>query len=110
MEVVEKKKPLSTLEKRLDESDEVAMMPPVAFVERSALATFEIARLVVVAPPPVREVKLARPVFDTEKRVVVAEAVEDAIEKSVVLVSVAFWCTENLAYGEVVPIPTSPLR
>jgi hypothetical protein len=48
-DVVEKKKPLSMFVRYDDESDVVAITLPCAFVERSAFAMFETARLVVVA-------------------------------------------------------------
>ena len=48
------------------------------------------------------------PVFNTEKSVLVADAVEEPIAKSVVLVSPLFACTESFANGEVEPIPTFP--
>jgi hypothetical protein len=41
--------------------------------------------------------------------VVVAAAVEDAIANKVSFVSPLFACIENLAHGEVVPIPILPL-
>ena len=45
----------------------------------------------------------------TEKSVVVAEAVELAMAKSMVLVSPLLAEMESLAYGEVVPSPRLPL-
>ena len=48
------------------------------------------------------------PVFATEKSVVVAEAVEEPIAKSVVAVSPLFVCMENFAYGDEVPMPRAP--
>ena len=48
------------------------------------------------------------PLLNTVKSVVVALAVDDAIEKSVVLVSPLLAWTESFAYGEVVPMPTFP--
>ena len=48
---------------------------------------------------------VVEPVLETEKSVVVAEAVDEPMEKSVVLVSPSFAWTANLASGLVVPIP-----
>lgn len=50
---------------------------------------------------------VVRPVFETEKSVVVADAVEDAIAKSILpcKVSVANACTESFAHGVDVPTP-----
>ncbi len=46
------------------------------------------------------------PVFEMEKRVVVPEAVEDAIRKSVVAVSVEEAWMVSFAEGDELPIPT----
>lgn len=48
------------------------------------------------------------PVFETENSVVVAEAVEEPIAKSVVLVEPSLPCTESCAYGDVEAIPMFP--
>ena len=48
------------------------------------------------------------PVFETESKVVVAEAVDEPIAKSVVAVSPLFECIESFAYGDEVPIPRAP--
>src|SRR3989344_2344595 len=50
------------------------------------------------------------PVLVTENRVEVAEAVEEATAKRVVLVSPLLACTESLAKGVVVPMPTLPVE
>ena len=51
-----------------------------------------------------------RPVFDTEKSVEVADAVDEPMAKSTSLVSPLLVCTESLANGEVVPTPTAPVE
>jgi hypothetical protein len=58
-----------------------------------------------VAPPPC----VRTPVFDTEKSVVVALAVDDAMIKRFVFVSPRFAEMENFAHGLDVPMPTLPL-
>jgi len=60
----------------------------------------------VASPVPEESPKLARPVLLTLKSVAVAEAVEEAMAKSIELVSPLRACTANLANGEVVPTPT----
>jgi len=55
---------------------------------------------------PKVEASEVEPIFDTEKSVVVADAVEDPIANSVVAVSPLLAATENLANGELVPRPT----
>lgn len=52
---------------------------------------------------------VVEPVFETEKRVVVAVAVEEPIAKSVVLVEPLFAWIANCAHGDVEAIPTVPL-
>ena len=49
------------------------------------------------------------PVFDTEKSVEVADAVEEPIAKSAVSVEPLFACIESFAYGEEVAIPIAPV-
>ena len=51
---------------------------------------------------------VVEPVFETENSVVVAEAVEEPIAKSVVLVEPSLPCTESCAYGDVEAIPMFP--
>jgi len=82
---------LPVVEKRLVED---------AVVEKSA---------VVVAAVADNVWSVTRPVFDIEKRVVVADWVEDAIKKRLVLVSPLFAKRESLARGDVVPMPTLPV-
>jgi len=57
---------------------------------------------------PKVEAKVVEPMFDIEKSVVVAEAVEEPMAKSVVAVSPLFVAIENLANGVLVPTPTAP--
>jgi hypothetical protein len=92
--------------------EEVAMMLPCAFVVRRALGTVVMARLVVVAAPPVKVVYVVRPVALTLKSVDVEKAAveEPIIKRFALYVSVARACTESLAKGEVVPSPTLPAR
>ena len=53
---------------------------------------------------------VVEPVLDIEKSVVVADAVEEPIAKSVVLVEPLFAWIERLANGEVVLMPTNPVE
>ncbi len=60
------------------------------------------------SPVPELSPIVVRPVFETEKSVVVAVAVEEPIAKSVVAVSPLLAEMENLANGELVPTPRKP--
>jgi hypothetical protein len=51
---------------------------------------------------------LTSPVLETLKSVVVAEAVEEPMAKSVLFVLPLNACTESFANGEVVPMPRFP--
>ena len=64
--------------------------------------------LVVVRLFPVAVRNERRPVFEIEKRVVVAEAVEEPIAKSVVLVEPLLAWIENLAHGDEEATPSVP--
>jgi hypothetical protein len=74
--------------------DEVATMVPLALVVRSELASPE---------------SVVAPVLETLNSVVVAEAVEEPMAKSVLFVLPSYACTESFANGEVVPTPTFPV-
>ncbi len=52
---------------------------------------------------------VVEPVFDTENRVEVADAVEEPIAKSVVLVEPLTACTESVANGDELAIPIAPV-
>ena len=77
-------------------------------VFKSAEVMPETARFVVVAAPPASEVKVARPVFEIEKSVVVALAVEEPTANRVVAVSPLLPWMESFAQGVVVPMPRKP--
>src|SRR6185437_8926715 len=64
----------------------------------------------VVAPVACKLSSVVRPVFDTEKSVVVAEAVEEPIANKVVLVSPLLAWIANLLNGEVVATPMLPVE
>ena len=66
-DVVEKKNVLSIAEKKLDESEVVAMTLPCAWVERSAFPMFDIARLVVVELVVVEFVALRLAIVEEEE-------------------------------------------
>src|SRR5512146_40360 len=84
------------------------MTEPEELVVRSADGVFVIARLVVVAAPPVSVVYVARPAFEIEKSVVVAAAVDEPTAKRVEVVSPLLVWMENFAKGEEVPMPIVP--
>ena len=50
-----------------------------------------------------------RPLFSMANNELVAEAVDEETSNSTLFVSPAFACTDNLAYGDVVPTPTEVL-
>ncbi len=78
-DVVEKKNPLSIEMRYVEESEVVAITPPVAFVERSALSTLPIARLLVVAfvVERLEEKRFVLVAFVEVERVVVSAFIED---------------------------------
>src|SRR3989344_5508916 len=69
------------------------------------------ARADVVAEVAERLSRVTRPVLETEKSVVVAEAVEDAMRKRLVVAPSAPFCvaTVSCASGEEVPMPKLPV-
>lgn len=82
-----------TPERSLTEIEEVPTRVPVEFAYTYWL---------------VRPARVVEPVLEMEKSVVVAEAVEEPIAKSVCAVSPLLVWIESLAYGEVEPTPKEP--
>ena len=66
------------------------------------------AKAEVVAEVAERLSRVVKPVLETEKSVVVADAVDDAMANRVVFVSPLLAWMVNLLHGEVVPMPTLP--
>src|SRR5581483_10143124 len=77
---------------------------PLPLVERIEFWMLETVRLVVDAVPEI----VTLPVFDTEKSVVVALAVEDETRKTLELVSPLLAEMASLAHGVEVPMPMLP--
>ena len=82
-------------------------IPPtqVPLTEKQPVVTLMPLLKVEVAPPCC----VSAPVFDIAKSVVVADAVDEPIAKSVVFVSPLFAWSESFANGEVVPRPKLPV-
>ena len=120
MEVVATTPPVELVERR-PERTLVMARPVVVALEKIApvakrlveVALVEVEKLVksdarVVEPLESRFVAVTSPVLETEKSVVVADAVEEAIAKSVPLTSPSNAWTESLDHGEEVPTPRLP--
>ena len=88
-----------------------SLVPQELPVEESWPDAFACTQEVAELPKPetTRLVEEARPTLFTEKRVVVAEAVEEPIANSVVLVEPLFAWTESVAQGVVDAMPIEPV-
>ena len=81
--------------------------PVPVTVPQTMLPDASVVSALVVLHEPKRP-SVVVPVFDTEKSVEVAEAVDEPMAKRVVAVSPLLAAIENLANGELVPIPMLP--